>query len=67
MAIVTYIVAIFLQWLVKYLYRLNNYSNFKSYPILPILGNTHQLGKKNGKHLLKKLMVIDFIRFRFFF
>lgn len=46
--IITYFVTKFLQWLFNYLNFLNNYSQMKGFPILPLLGNTHQLGKRNG-------------------
>ena len=36
------------KWLSKYLYRLKTYNKIKGLPIIPFIGNAHQLKKKHG-------------------
>ena len=56
--LITYLLAKFLRWLVNYLYQLNNYKNLKGFSILPLLGNTHQLGKRDGFFFFLKILFI---------
>ena len=52
LAITTYLTVLLIEWFINYVRNTIRYYNIKGYPVLPIIGNLHQMGT-NGETFLK--------------
>lgn len=51
----------FSKWLLKYFSKLKSVNKIKGLPMIPFIGNVHQLKKKNGDFFFLNLRFVQLI------